>query len=424
MMLKIDFETLKSKANRDSEFLLTGRYWDARVQIVIGAEATELLIAAGKIVATGAASTLGSDLRPIRISGAEQDWVKLLMHHPPAGWHNVSMSGHFAVEGGILDTGPYNAAIRRLIDLMREQVSGPAPASKISNVDRLHDDAVGRYIYVEIQGVQYRIYYEETGSGIPILLQHTAGADGRQWRHVLEDPDYQREFRMISYDLPFHGKSVPPTSVTWWAQEYKLTKAFLMDTVVAISEALGLDRPAFMGCSIGGLLAPDLAFYHPDEFRAVIGINAALGMPGMPNGEVNEQVNSWFHPRVGNDSKASSMLGVMSPTSPEPYQRETAWVYSQGAPPVFKGDIYYYSIDHDLTAEQARQIDTDKVGVYLLTGEYDPLAISGGTKELAACIPAAKYQIIPGAGHFGPSENPRDFKSVLGPVLKEIAARV
>ena len=42
MMVKIDFEKLKSQANSDSEFLLSGRYWDARVQIVIGAEATRV----------------------------------------------------------------------------------------------------------------------------------------------------------------------------------------------------------------------------------------------------------------------------------------------------------------------------------------------------------------------------------------------
>jgi pimeloyl-ACP methyl ester carboxylesterase len=178
-----------------------------------------------------------------------------------------------------------------------------------------------------------------------------------------------------------------------------------------------------MGCSIGGLLAPDLAFHYPDEFRAVIGINGALARFRPTPWEANEDVKTWFHPRVANDAKASSMLGVMSPSSPEAYRRETAWVYSQGAPPVFRGDIFYYTEGHDLTAEQARLIDTTKVDVYLLTGEYDPLALNGGTEELAACIPAATYMIIPGAGHFGPSENPDDFKEALGPVLQEIVAK-
>jgi pimeloyl-ACP methyl ester carboxylesterase len=204
-----------------------------------------------------------------------------------------------------------------------------------------------------------------------------------------------------------------------------------MDAVVATSNAIGLDRPVFMGCSIGGELAPDLAFYHPEEFRSVIGINATLDVEHAPyTKEIDtsdegshSQVYTWFHPRVANDWKASSMLGNMAPISPEAYQRETAWLYSQGAPPVFTGDAIFYSHGHDLTADQARQIDTSKVDVYLLTGEYDPLALNGGSKKLAACIAGSHFQLIPGAGHFAPSDNPDEFKAALDPVLKEIAAK-
>ena len=73
------------------------------------------------------------------------------------------------------------------------------------------DATVGRYVYLELDGTEHRVYFEEAGEGIPLLLQHTAGADGRQWRHVLEDAALQKQFRLIAYDLPYHGKSVPPT---------------------------------------------------------------------------------------------------------------------------------------------------------------------------------------------------------------------
>ena len=51
-----------------------------------------------------------------------------------------------------------------------------------------HDAAVGRYVYLTINDVEYRVYYESNGSGIPLICQHTAGAHGFQWRHLLEDP--------------------------------------------------------------------------------------------------------------------------------------------------------------------------------------------------------------------------------------------
>ena len=61
------------------------------------------------------------------------------------------------------------------------------------------DSATGRYTYLPIQGVEYRIYFAEAGCGeIGLLLQHTAGADGRQWRHILEDDDLQTKFRLIA----------------------------------------------------------------------------------------------------------------------------------------------------------------------------------------------------------------------------------
>ena len=236
------------------------------------------------------------------------------------------------------------------------------------------ETAVGRYVYLTLDSIEFRVYFEEAGTGIPIVLQHTAGADGRQWRHLLEDREFQHDFRMIAYDLPFHGKSVPPEGIKWWDREYRLTKDFLMNFVITFTRTLDLKRPVYMGSSIGGNLATDLAINHPEQFRALIGLEAAILTPGGYD-------DQWYHPRISNDYKASVMYGLMSPTSPEKYRRETAWVYSQGAPPTFKGDLYYYSIDHDLT-HTAEQIDGARVPIYLLTGEYDWASTPAMTAEL------------------------------------------
>ena len=215
------------------------------------------------------------------------------------------------------------------------------------------DAATGRYVHLELDGTLHRVYFEESGEGIPLLLQHTAGADGRQWRHLLENEELRSQFRMVAYDLPYHGKSLPPIGLDWWTREYRLTTAFLMQVPVALSRALELDRPLYMGSSIGGHLALDLALHHPDDFRAVIGLEAAAATPGIDLDLMN-------HPRVSNAFKSSLMYGLTPPTAPEAFRRETEWVYSQGAPPVFKGDLYYWSVDHDVT-QTARDIDTSKI---------------------------------------------------------------
>ena len=279
------------------------------------------------------------------------------------------------------------------------------------------DSAIGRYVYLDIKDVEYRVYFEDSGGDsrqIPLLLQHTAGADGRQWRHVLEDRELAERFRMIAYDLPYHGKSLPPVGIEWWKQEYKLTKDFLMRVPRALARALGLRRPVFMGSSIGGHLALDLALHHPEEFRAVVGVEAAAATPG-------GYLDLWNHPRVSNAFKASVMYGLMAPTAPEAYRRETAWGYSQGAPPVFKGDLYYHDVDHAM-GDRAREIDTSKVAVFLLTGEYDWSTPPALSQAVAEQIPGAHFQTMEGLGHFPMSEDPERFLGYLRPVLGEIAS--
>ncbi|SVA21705.1 uncharacterized protein METZ01_LOCUS74559 [marine metagenome] len=245
-----------------------------------------------------------------------------------------------------------------------------------------------------------------------MLLQHTAGADGRQWRHIMEDDYLGSKFRLIAYDLPYHGKSVPPADSKWWEEEYRLEKEFLMQVPIALARTLELDRPVYMGSSIGGHLAIDLALHHPNEFRAVVGLEASAYTPG---GFVDE----FYHPKIGNDYKAHLMYGMMAPTSPEALRHETSWVYSQGAPAVFKGDLYYYSIDHDVR-NTAHAIDTELCSVDILNGEYDWSGTPAEGEELASMIPGARYQTLRGLGHFPMSENPRLFLDQIRPVLDDI----
>lgn len=99
----------------------------------------------------------------------------------------------------------------------------------------IFEPITGRYVYVEVQGVKYRVYFEENGTGIPLVCQHTASAEGLQWRHLLNDEEVTSRYRVLSVDLPYHGKSLPPETLEWWKTEYRLTKSFFMDFHVAFS---------------------------------------------------------------------------------------------------------------------------------------------------------------------------------------------
>ena len=74
----------------------------------------------------------------------------------------------------------------------------------------------GCYLTVSEGGKEYRIFVEEAGRGIPLLCLHTAGADSRQYRHMLNDGAITDRFRVIAFDLPYHGRSTPPDG--WWLE--------------------------------------------------------------------------------------------------------------------------------------------------------------------------------------------------------------
>ena len=403
------------RCEQDGEFALAARHWNGGVALVIGERRLELVVAEGKPETSGA---LPADAPGVFELHAEESVWERMLAGPPPRFHTdlmaaVNTGSGLSRKGDTLAYAQYYGAAMRAIELLRPQRGNrTAPARPASGT--AFDAPVGRYVHLELDGMDHRIYFEEAGEGIPVLLQHTAGCHGSQWRHLLECSDITSKFRLIAYDLPYHGKSLPPTEKEWWSQEYHLRGEFLRSIPVALAEALQLDRPVFIGCSVGGLLALDLAHKQAEEFRAVVSVEGALNIPGS-----YADLGDLWHPQISNDYKARAMEGLMSPESPLPYVKETSFVYASGWPQSFIGDLYYYVADYDLR-EVAGEIDTNKVGVHILSGEYD----HSGTTELGqqahAAIPGSTWCEMKNVGHFPMSENPEAFIAYLQPILDQI----
>jgi pimeloyl-ACP methyl ester carboxylesterase len=270
----------------------------------------------------------------------------------------------------------------------------------------------GRYLRLDLLGRPHRLYVEEAGQGIPLLCLHTAGSDARQFRALLNDPRVTEHFRVIAFDFPWHGKSSPPAG--WQDEEYRLTSRDYTDIILTVADALALDRPVAMGCSIGGRIVLHLALEHPERFGALIGLQSAAHTE--PYYDV-----SWLHrPDVhGGEVCAGVVSGLIGPESPDVHRWETLWHYMQGGPGVFKGDLYFYKIDGDIR-DRVAQIDTRRCPLYLLTGEYDYSASPADTMEVARRVPGAEVTIMQGLGHFPMSEHPERFLGYLLPVLDRI----
>jgi pimeloyl-ACP methyl ester carboxylesterase len=273
----------------------------------------------------------------------------------------------------------------------------------------------GRYIRFPIMGEDCRIYFEEAGKGIPLVCLHTAGADSRQFRHLLCDEGVTRNFRVIAFDLPGHGKSYPPAG--WEKREYRLTTELYVSSIRSFCAAMGLKRPVAMGCSIGGRIILQLAHAHGPEFRALIGLESAdFQQPWYDT--------SWLHRGDvhGGEVCAGLISGLIAPQSPEKHRQETLWQYMQSGPGIFRGDLYFYRVDADLRGK-LDGIDTGICPLYLLTGEYDFSCTPEDTLRTAAAIPGVKVTIMKEVGHFPMSENPAQFRKYILPVLEEIRSR-
>jgi pimeloyl-ACP methyl ester carboxylesterase len=271
---------------------------------------------------------------------------------------------------------------------------------------------VGRYLTLEIDGRDYRIYFEEAGQGTPLVCLHTAGAHSSQYRHLMCDPEVTDHYRVIAFDLPWHGKSNPP--VGWENEEYLLSSDFYVACITAFIRALELDQPVVMGCSMGGRVVVRLAFEHGSALGAVIGLEGS-------NRPSPWYDNSWMaHPEFENGPFSAALVsGLVAPQSPDEYRWETLWHYHQGGSGVFKGDMHFYRTDSDFESDSS-QIDTKLCPVYLMTGEYDYSCTPDDTQYTADRIPGGKAIIMREIGHFPMSENPDRFRDYLLPVLNEI----
>ncbi|SCK42693.1 Pimeloyl-ACP methyl ester carboxylesterase [Variovorax sp. HW608] len=412
--MRLDQGALFSRASTDPELLWKLRGFDGTVRIGLGQQMIDLIIEGGSLIALGN----GEGDATVTLAESAEFWDNALMSKPERGYEKF----FFNLKGDwIKDVAPYVGAWMRLFHIVRETANGRSleiPGITDPFIDS--DDPVGRYVRYSVDGTEYRVYYETAGSGpIPVLLLHTAGADARQWRHLLADPELQRRYTLVALDLPYHGKSIPPTTARWWEGKMVFTKEILEGWIVGFIDAISLDRPIFVGCSVGGQLASDLCADHPEKIRGAVGINGLYHMDNFDKFD-----NDMFRdPRVPAELFGTMNFGATSLFGPEPFRRELYWIYKANFPGVYAADNEYFMHGHDLR-KNGHLIDTTKTPLTILNGEYDLSqgAPDAGGQKIAEMIPGVKYRTMIGQSHFAPTDDPLGFREWLIPALDEVAA--
>ena len=114
---------------------------------------------------------------------------------------------------------------------------------------------------VDVNGA--RLWYDDAGSGPPLVLLHGGLGDSGLWEPVV--PLLAERFRVIRSDLRFFGRSTGPAAPWSWHED-----------VIGVLDALGIERATLVGLSLGGRIAIDTALAHPERLTAL-----ALVAPGL-----------------------------------------------------------------------------------------------------------------------------------------------
>ena len=105
----------------------------------------------------------------------------------------------------------------------------------------------------QLQSNGIKVYYEEQGSGEPLLLimGFTVSSIGWHWNI----PGFAQHFRTIAFDNRGVGRSDKP--------DVPYSMAMFADDTVGVLDALGIERAHVFGISMGGMIAQEFTLRYP-----------------------------------------------------------------------------------------------------------------------------------------------------------------
>ncbi|GAA2066153.1 hypothetical protein GCM10009801_12240 [Streptomyces albiaxialis] len=233
-----------------------------------------------------------------------------------------------------------------------------------------------------------------------LILGPSLGTSLRLWEAQV--PALARGLRVIRYDLPGHGGS--PAALLRERREH--TVAALGDLVLGLADALGVERFAYAGVSLGGAVGAWLAVHRPERVTslALVCASARFGEPGAWQ-ERAAQVRAegvawlaasapdrWFAPGFAATKTARALIADQAAVAPDGYAAccEALAAYDLGG-----------RLGH-ITAP-----------TLVIAGRQDAATPPAHARELADGIARSTLVEIDGAGHLAPAERPSSVLAAL-----------
>jgi pimeloyl-ACP methyl ester carboxylesterase len=255
-----------------------------------------------------------------------------------------------------------------------------------------------------------RLYWEETGSGSPVLLVHEFAGDHRSWEPQVRE--LARRHRCVTYD----ARGYPPSDVPDELERYSQQRA--VADAVAVLDHLGIDRAHVVGLSMGGFCTLHLGLRHPE--RALSLTVAGCGYGAQP--ELREQ---WMAESEATalafeteGSAATAERYMLGPARVQLQRKDPrTWVESKrwlaehsalGSALTLRGVQVRRPSLYDLT-DQLRRLP---VPTLLVTGDEDEPCLDANLM-MKRTVPTAALAVLPGTGHACNLEEPTLFNRLL-----------
>jgi pimeloyl-ACP methyl ester carboxylesterase len=116
-----------------------------------------------------------------------------------------------------------------------------------------------------------RLYFEETGSGRPIVFVHEFGADLREWEQQVRW--FSREYRCIRFNARGYPPSDVPESDDLYGYEHSA------DDILAVMDELGIERAHIVGLSMGAYAALQFGLRHRGRALSLVAAGVGSGAP-------------------------------------------------------------------------------------------------------------------------------------------------
>ena len=118
-----------------------------------------------------------------------------------------------------------------------------------------------------------KLFYEESGSGVPVVFVHEFAGDYRSWEMQMRH--FARSYRCIAYN----ARGYPPSDVPADGERYSQDRA--RDDIRAVLDTLKIDKAHIVGLSMGGFAALHFGFTYTERARSLV--VAGCGYGAAPN---------------------------------------------------------------------------------------------------------------------------------------------